>query len=125
MSVDSSAAYDGGPGWSPIPVTGVWSTIATSPLPSPLRYVPSPHFDTCVTRRRPGRCPPLNVKRAHPLGARDEDQFLSHESACLAHKRSSNLIQIYSWVLAAGYQPRPQVVDRGTTARYGGQLRYI
>ena len=27
--------------------------------------------------------------------------------------------------LAAGYQPRPQVVDRGTTARYGGQLRYI
>jgi len=22
-------------------------------------------------------------------------------------------------------QPRPQVVDRGTTARYGGQLRYI
>ena len=29
------------------------------------------------------------------------------------------------WGLAAGYQPRPQVVDRGTTARYGGQLRYI
>ena len=27
--------------------------------------------------------------------------------------------------LAAGYQPRPQLVDRGTTARYGGQLRYI
>jgi len=27
--------------------------------------------------------------------------------------------------LAAGYQPRPQVVDRGTTARYGSQLRYI
>jgi len=27
--------------------------------------------------------------------------------------------------LSAGYQPRPQVVDRGTTARYGGQLRYI
>jgi len=27
--------------------------------------------------------------------------------------------------LAAGYQPRPQVVDRGTTARYGGQLRYM
>ena len=30
-----------------------------------------------------------------------------------------------SWGLSAGYQPRPQVVDRGTTARYGGQLRYI
>ena len=29
------------------------------------------------------------------------------------------------WGLAAGYQLRPQVVDRGTTARYGGQLRYI
>ena len=29
------------------------------------------------------------------------------------------------WGLATGYQPRPQVVDRGTTARYGGQLRYI
>ena len=26
------------------------------------------------------------------------------------------------WGLSAGYQPRPQVVDRGTTARYGGQL---
>jgi len=34
-------------------------------------------------------------------------------------------IYIYSWGLSAGYQPRPQVVDRGTTARYGGQLRYI
>jgi len=33
--------------------------------------------------------------------------------------------QIYCWGLSAGYQPRPQVVDRGTTARYGGQLRYI
>jgi len=31
----------------------------------------------------------------------------------------------YRWGLSAGYQPRPQVVDRGTTARYGGQLRYI
>jgi len=30
----------------------------------------------------------------------------------------------FSWGLAAGYQPRPQVVDRGTTTRYGGQLRY-
>ena len=30
-----------------------------------------------------------------------------------------------AWGLSAGYQPRPQVVDRGTTARYGGQLRYI
>jgi len=29
------------------------------------------------------------------------------------------------WGLSAGYQPRPQVVDRGTTPRYGGQLRYI
>ena len=27
--------------------------------------------------------------------------------------------------LAASYQPHPLVVDRGTTARYGGQLRYI
>ena len=32
---------------------------------------------------------------------------------------------LQSWGLSAGYQPRPQVVDRGTTARYGGQLRYI
>ena len=31
----------------------------------------------------------------------------------------------FGWGLSAGYQPRPQVVDRGTTARYGGQLRYI
>ena len=31
----------------------------------------------------------------------------------------------FCWGLSAGYQPRPQVVDRGTTARYGGQLRYI
>jgi len=30
-----------------------------------------------------------------------------------------------TWGLAAGYQPHPQVVDRGTTARYGGQLQYI
>jgi len=26
-------------------------------------------------------------------------------------------------VRAAGYQPRPQVVDRGMTTRYGGQLQ--
>jgi len=32
---------------------------------------------------------------------------------------------LYVGGLAAGYQPRPQVVDRGTTARYGGQLRYV
>ena len=31
---------------------------------------------------------------------------------------------LFCWGLAAGYQPRPQVVDRGTTTRYGGQLRY-
>jgi len=37
-----------------------------------------------------------------------------------------NRVFIYDcWGLSAGYQPRPQVVDRGTTARYGGQLRYI
>jgi len=35
------------------------------------------------------------------------------------------LVQKCSWGLSAGYQLRPQVVDRGTTARYGGQLRYI
>jgi len=35
-----------------------------------------------------------------------------------------NLLNV-GWGLSAGYQPRPQVVDRGTTARYGGQLRYI
>jgi len=34
-------------------------------------------------------------------------------------------VDILGWGLSAGYQPRPQVVDRGTTARYGGQLRYI
>jgi len=34
-------------------------------------------------------------------------------------------IVAFYWGLSAGYQPRPQVVDRGTTARYGGQLRYI
>ena len=38
-----------------------------------------------------------------------------------------NIVDLYAgcWGLSAGYQPRPQVVDRGTTARYGGQLRYI
>jgi len=41
-------------------------------------------------------------------------------------KRHQNTISSVSgWGLSAGYQPRPQVVDRGTTARYGGQLRYI
>jgi len=35
------------------------------------------------------------------------------------------IFSYYYWGLSAGYQPRPQVVDRGTTARYGGQLRYI
>jgi len=35
-----------------------------------------------------------------------------------------NIIIIRCWGLAAGYQPRPQVVDRGTTTRYGGQLWY-
>ena len=38
---------------------------------------------------------------------------MSFSCLCLAH-----------WGLAAGYQPHPQVVDRGTTTRYGGQLRY-
>jgi len=42
-------------------------------------------------------------------------------------KRRLNLAVVLClfWGLSAGYQPRPQVVDRGTTARYGGQLRYI
>jgi len=41
-------------------------------------------------------------------------------------KSYSLLLQLVpGWGLSAGYQPRPQVVDRGTTARYGGQLRYI
>ena len=30
----------------------------------------------------------------------------------------------HTWGLAAGYQPRPHLVDRGTTTRYGSQLRY-
>jgi len=51
----------------------------------------------------------------------------------VSHKECTEcLCQLYAsvqclqcWGLSAGYQPRPQVVDRGTTARYGGQLRYI
>jgi len=47
-------------------------------------------------------------------------------SVCLSVCLSVYLFVCYhSWGLSAGYQPRPQVVDRGTTARYGGQLRYI
>ena len=34
------------------------------------------------------------------------------------------MVSLHQWGLAAGYQPRPHVVDRGTTTRYGGQLRY-
>ena len=37
----------------------------------------------------------------------------------------NHFMTVLCWGLSAGYQPRPQVVDRGTTARYGGQLRYI
>ena len=32
-------------------------------------------------------------------------------------------VRVRACVRAAGYQPRPQVVDRGMTTRYGGQLQ--
>jgi len=74
-------------------------------------------FPACVLtgvprRRRPGRCPPT----AHP-SACDVDDYVS---SC-----GIPLMPVVCWGLAAGYQPRPQVVDMGTNARYGGQLRYI
>jgi len=50
-------------------------------------------------------------------------RFLHFADNDLIDSKDINLI--YIWGLSAGYQPRPQVVDRGTTARYGGQLRYI
>ena len=37
----------------------------------------------------------------------------------------SSLMPVLICVLLGFYQPRPHLVDRGTTARYGGQLRYI
>jgi len=54
------------------------------------------------------------------------DLSIDQQALHLAEMGESPLkILLYSWGLSAGYQPRPQVVDRGTTARYGGQLRYI
>jgi len=61
--------------------------------------------DVLYTLQREGRCPPncpFQWGKLPPPGT-----------------------WIPGWGLSAGYQPRPQVVDRGTTARYGGQLRYI
>ena len=77
-----------------IPVPAVWSTIVAPPPFPPLRCVSSPRFDTWATA--PETRPLPAVKRAYPSDARNEDQFLSHESACLAHKRSSNLIRIFT-----------------------------
>jgi len=51
---------------------------------------------------------------------------VTHGGECLVScEVCVRFITHYCWGLSAGYQPRPQVVDRGTTARYGGQLRYI
>ena len=53
-------------------------------------------------------------------GSRDmlADQQTDRESHTHTHTHT------HTWGLAAGYQPRPHLVDRGTTTRYGGQLRY-
>jgi len=63
---------------------------------------------------------PIEISGALYSNARQDSSKLAHSlqylfCACLV---------VTSWGLAAGYQPRPQVVDRGTTTRYGGQLRY-
>ena len=75
----------------PYPASGRRSRL---PPFAPLCRVPSPHFDTCATAPETRSLPA--IKHAHPPGARDDNQFLSHESACLAHKRSSNLIRIFT-----------------------------
>ena len=59
-----------------------------------------------------------------PSGAVDEDIFDRSFGQVPVINVSYHIVTI-CWGLSAGYQPRPQVVDRGTTARYGGQLRYI
>jgi len=73
---------------------------------------------------------------AHPGSPGQRAVKLARARACVCvfHIFISHLLFIIfiflftgfsGWGLSAGYQPRPQVVDRGTTARYGGQLRYI
>ena len=55
----------------PYPASGRRSWLP--PFPS-LRRIPSPRFDTCTTA--PETWPLPAVKRAHPPGAHDKDQFL-------------------------------------------------
>jgi len=76
----------------PYPASGRRSRLPPS-LPS---VVFPARISTHAPRRAPETRPLPAVKRAHPPGARDDNQFLSHESACLAHKRSSNLIRIFT-----------------------------
>ena len=68
ISVDRPAAYDGGP-----LVSRTWRPVDDPD--SPLRRVPSSRFDTCATA--PETRPLPAVKRAHPPGARNDDQLSS------------------------------------------------
>jgi len=62
---------------------------------------------------------------AHEAGSAAEEAA-TRKSVKYSNIQAHHIFQPFSsWGLSAGYQPRPQVVDRGTTARYGGQLRYI
>ena len=72
----------------------------------------SPNYNMVLTIMRLGPQHPTTVQQ---LACRLAVYFLPFIVQWLAE----------CWGLAAGYQLRPQVVDRGTTARYGGQLRYI
>ena len=64
-----------------------------SPLPLPSVAFPARVSTHAPRRRRLGRCPPLNtpIRRAPATTTN-----FCHESSCLAHKQSSNLIRIFT-----------------------------
>jgi len=68
-----------------------------------------------------------SVTGAKDAGCSDKQvqRQLDNRSCVSSYNLLLNIDGLSCWGLSAGYQPRPQVVDRGTTARYGGQLRYI
>jgi len=79
---------------------------------------------------------PKVLKGAKPISRGQQLAILGRDKATEAMRKSSagfeqvphlrGMTQFFLLqYVSAGYQPRPQVVDRGTTARYGGQLRYI
>ena len=73
----------------------------------------------------------IKVDTVSDLGVRFDSKLCFSDHANKKISKAYRVLYIgvikrnFSWGLSAGYQPRPQVVDRGTTARYGGQLRYI